>query len=596
MNFFSSESQSTTRSSFAQRVFLASWRPYAWICISVFAVYGKTIFFHGWTYLDDHYLIVEGQPYLSDPSHVLKAFAEDVFHRKQGGMYYRPLLTLSFMLDTSLGGTDPLVYHIANIAYHIFACFLLVIFFKELKLGTAFAFCASVIFAVHPATAQTVAWIPGRNDSLLAIFVLLACISLLRFDASRRLRWLSAYILFFALALATKENALMFVPLSILYLGARSIQGQRFQIGHYLLFILGWFFVLLYWHYAREAAMILKYFDYSQAFKSVLYNSKGVLAFFQAIFWPWNLFTVAVTEDLLILPGLIGLLLGLVIVLFVKEKRWSLLLFGFSWFVIYLLPTFYRFPDATGQTRYFEHRVYLSLIGFLLMTASVSTEKNWKPLLPYLKPVFVALCLFLGVLAFQHSDSFAGAMALSEQTARSSPRSTFCHLEIGMMNLPIHFRDTLSFSKRTLTPPEYYQRLHEIEERTLSSLEQEPARADDLIILSATYLGMGRLKSAEAELQKLLTLEPENVTAQYNLGVLYYHGHAEQQSVQQWLKTLKLDSSHADAHRNLCYVYYREGDLSTALYHAEQATTLGATIPEELLAELIRPASTRTAH
>jgi Flp pilus assembly protein TadD len=98
---------------------------------------------------------------------------------------------------------------------------------------------------------------------------------------------------------------------------------------------------------------------------------------------------------------------------------------------------------------------------------------------------------------------------------------------------------------------------------------------------------MGRLKSSEAVLHRLLRAQPENITARYNLGVLYYHGHFEKLAEEQWLKTVELDDSHADAYRNLCYLNYSWKDFKTALQYAEQAKSAGVTIPQELLDELL---------
>lgn len=566
--------------------FLASWRPYALITLAVLLLFGYTVFFPDFTYLDDYHMIVEYQHLLTDPGHLLNAFTEDVFHNHQGGMYYRPLLTWTFMLDASLGGSHPAMYHVSNILYHLLTCFSLMVFFKELGLSRVFAFGSSFFFALHPAVTQVVVWIPGRNESLLSLFILLSLIALMRFYSTQRLRWLGAHLSCFAFALLTKESALMLLPLSMLFIGARVYAGLKLLPAHYVLAALGWFFIFLYWHYAREAAMILRISDFSSAFASLWQNAWTLIPFFGTIVRPWNLFTVAAAEDLSLLPGLAGVIVFSIVFFSAKEKNWTVFFLGVCWFVVFLLPTLYRHPDALYPRRFFEHRVYLSFIGVLLMAGSISAEQNWKRLIPFLKPGFAVLCVALAGLTYHHSFSFANAMTFSEQAARTSPRNTYYHFEISMMELPDSLRATLHFSKRTVSPGEYYRKLSGIEEDMRNVLVQDASDIDARLGLGAVYFAMGRLTSAEEELQTILSVQPKNAVAQYNLGVLYYHGHFEKLAEQHWLNTLELDPLSKETYRNLCYLYYRWEDFPDALRYAEHSISLGAPVPEELLAEL----------
>ncbi|MFH1193016.1 MAG: hypothetical protein V1656_01730 [Candidatus Jorgensenbacteria bacterium] len=71
--------------------------PFILIFIFVFGLYACTIGF-GFTYLDDNVLIIKNQPFIHNPSNVLKAFQTDVFMDEGGArVYYRPMLTLAFL-------------------------------------------------------------------------------------------------------------------------------------------------------------------------------------------------------------------------------------------------------------------------------------------------------------------------------------------------------------------------------------------------------------------------------------------------------------------------------------------------------------------
>ena len=93
------------------------------------------------------------------------------------------------MLSAQLSGTLPVGYHLIDILLHgmscclLFSCLLMFGFHKKVS------FWSTMIFCVHPAQTQAVAWIAGRNDSLLAVFILLCVLSLLQYLSTYHLRW-----------------------------------------------------------------------------------------------------------------------------------------------------------------------------------------------------------------------------------------------------------------------------------------------------------------------------------------------------------------------------------------------------------------------
>jgi hypothetical protein len=69
------------------------------------------------------------------------------------------------------------------------------------------SFFSAVLFAVHPINLQTVAWVPGRNDSLLFIFFILSFITYAYFARSGKKAYLLTHFIFIFFALLTKESA-----------------------------------------------------------------------------------------------------------------------------------------------------------------------------------------------------------------------------------------------------------------------------------------------------------------------------------------------------------------------------------------------------
>ena len=157
-------------------IFLRTWRPYAWIVLVGFLLYFKAIFF-GYTYLDDNNLILENIYFLHDISNIIAAFGQDVFRLiSTADIYYRPLMTVSLILDAQIGGAAPFIYHFTNLLIHLLGSCLVFLLLNKIGCKRELSFVFSLIFAIHPALSQAVAWIPGRNDSLMAVFALLSFI------------------------------------------------------------------------------------------------------------------------------------------------------------------------------------------------------------------------------------------------------------------------------------------------------------------------------------------------------------------------------------------------------------------------------------
>ena len=130
--------------------------------------------------------------------------------------YYRPLVSLSFVLDRTLWPNHPLASHWINIGAHgassMVVLGLVYTAFRRLSVALA----ASLLYAVHPAHVGAVAWIGGRTDALGALWTSLfawGLIAAVRSHGDRRSFLLSLSVAAYALAVYTKEQTLALLPL-----------------------------------------------------------------------------------------------------------------------------------------------------------------------------------------------------------------------------------------------------------------------------------------------------------------------------------------------------------------------------------------------
>lgn len=218
------------------------------LTVVAFCLYGKTINF-GFTYGDDSNMILEKADLLSDIKNLPTLFTTSCYYSKHSS-YYRPLLNVSFMAETLLFGINTHIYHLTNIILFILSLYLMYLFSKKLLKkctqpstlspqpssvilsDSEGSRCSSVnsspihpfthspdtilkylflLIAVHPIFTSTVAWIPARNDTLLAVFMYASLIFFVNWLENKKVKDLFLYFIFFALALFTKESSILTV-------------------------------------------------------------------------------------------------------------------------------------------------------------------------------------------------------------------------------------------------------------------------------------------------------------------------------------------------------------------------------------------------
>jgi hypothetical protein len=155
---------------------------------------------------------------------------------KPFGPFYRPLSTsLYFAAMLKLFGLSPLPYHMINLILfcaNVLAVYCVgAIIFRDRAKG----FVTALFYLTRGIHFETVSWVSGIQDSLMTLFTALSMIAY--FACSQRAgRHLFLSMVFFLLALLSKETALVFPLILVAYeviLSSRSHQWQDcVQEGH----------------------------------------------------------------------------------------------------------------------------------------------------------------------------------------------------------------------------------------------------------------------------------------------------------------------------------------------------------------------------
>jgi len=133
---------------------------------------------------DDENLIVEDTQ-IRSLSNVHRAFSRDFFSYDEDGQkygYYRPLVTISYMLDYAVAGLNPWYFHLTNLLWHIATSLLLFGLCRRLLPGSYWGpLLACLLFAAHPVHTESVTWISGRTAVISTVFSVASLLAGMRY-------------------------------------------------------------------------------------------------------------------------------------------------------------------------------------------------------------------------------------------------------------------------------------------------------------------------------------------------------------------------------------------------------------------------------
>jgi tetratricopeptide (TPR) repeat protein len=116
-------------------------------------------------------------------------FLRDFFYRAEFELaygYYRPVTTLSYVLDHWFWGLQPFGYHVTNVLLHAICSVWVGLILIRLDFDPEPAILTALLFAVHPIHTESVAWISGRTDLLAFFFCSLSALTHLVATKGRR--------------------------------------------------------------------------------------------------------------------------------------------------------------------------------------------------------------------------------------------------------------------------------------------------------------------------------------------------------------------------------------------------------------------------
>ena len=507
------------------------------------AIHGRSVAF-GFSYLDDDVLIVDNQNFLARPASLWRAFGRPYLpSADRDHFYYRPVVNASYVLDSLWSGGDPRGYHLTNVLLHALAGCLLFLWLRRLAVRVEVAWLGALLFVAHPALAETVAWIPGRNDSLLTVFALMSWLWLPRAgdeappargpspratggSIGRKVGHLCALLG----ALLTKEAAIVLPALYLIDLLGRERRPWRQVLRPWLLG--GWVGVLAIYLGARAAVAGVAGRGVGAAGASgvsvgrVLHNLPAlVVGGLGKLIIPIHLAVLAIPRDTWLWPGVLAAGLVVIAAVFVPAVRRRTVLFGMIIFVAGLAP-----GAPASNMLILENRLYLPAIGIILIACEAAGRAAWPARIQ--RAAAAALVTLFAAASVSYAGDFRERLTFAEAAVRGAPHSSLAHRNLGV---------TYQLTGDSASARREY-------ERALAEDAAEPIAHNNLGVL---LMARGQLPDAERELREELRINPHYARAHHNLALVLHALGRDAEATPHWEASLARDPDDAEATRAL---------------------------------------------
>jgi hypothetical protein len=292
-----------------------------------------------------------------------------------GTQLYRPLLLAWVSVLRAAFGAEPFWFHLSSLALHALNTMLVMLLVARIvpEAHVALRALGALVFALHPAQVECVAWLSGVNDPLLALFALTAMLCYARHREECGAGAAFAALAAYALALLTKETAVVLPAVALLFDWRRAASWRALPWRLYAVMAI----VTVVYLGMRAAALsgpetqatlTWSWQGTGRLLEYVLLASRYVVAPWPLPFYfEYPVSGIAGPADVVLGAG------GVALAGFVAY-RWPATRFGLGWATLTVLPPLgLAFSDSGGT---FALRfLYLPLIGVSLAAVSLAAAR-----------------------------------------------------------------------------------------------------------------------------------------------------------------------------------------------------------------------------
>lgn len=485
---------------------------------------------------DDNLQVLQN-PYIRNFHYIGAIFGSNVWSfisTKTMTNYYRPLMTVQYLITYHFFGKMAYPYHLLNVLMNFGVVLLVYALTRRMFSSKTIATITAVLFAVYPIHSEVVAWVAAVPDLQMTIFILAAFWFFLDIGEPGRRRWWTwpMLSLCFSCALLSKEPAIMLPAVAVVYehfyRDGASTTALRVKLQRYIP-LWGISGVYLICRFAIIGALARSVHVRLPWFETILTANALAGEYVAKLVWPFNLSAV---HDLRAARMLLDahFLAGIACVAALSGAAWFLWKrkvragFGLPWMFLFLMPALNT--RWMVSVSYSERYLYLPSVGFCWLAAvaiewcaKTRSSRNdvWLPRLALAGGG--ALCVLLGYKIVIRNRVWHDDVAFYESTTRENPEQAWLRTDLG-----------------------------------------------------TAYARIGQIQSAIAEWNTAVSIDPKNFLALSNLGNAFVARKRYAEALGFYDRAIQANPSYSDAHYGRAQAFERQG--LTAQAEAEYRLTL----------------------
>ncbi|MBN3040258.1 MAG: tetratricopeptide repeat protein, partial [Candidatus Omnitrophica bacterium] len=502
---------------------------------------------------DDH-LLIKDNIYIKSFIHLDKIFTQDL---GQGvGVkfnFYRPLQLLSYCLEYRLWGLNVTGYHLVNVSLHTGIALLLYLLVYLLSRKKLVSFLSSILFLIHPLATETVCYLSNRADLLATSFMLVSLNLYILWIKGKHIGRGILSLLFFLLALFSKETALIF-PLLLVFYNWVFLEKNAFKktVPFFTLLSL---FILFRIFFVSSSLSVFKNID--SFYQRLPGFFSALLSYLRLLFLPINLHMeygkkLFYWRDFTVVTGIL-LFIALFYYALLLPKKKPLVAFSLGFFLIGLIPISNIFPLPFYMS---EHYIYFSSLGFFMVLGYFLTQGLSYKKYKYLVGTAIAFLSFIFlIMTISQAKYWKEPISFYQRILKFEPNSARIHHNLG---------DAYQEKGLYDNSIEHY----------LDSIELDPGNASTYTNLGTVYGFLGKDDLAISFYKKAIDVDPGYALAYNNLGVIYQRKMDFPKAVDLYKKSLELNDHYIKTYINLSIIYIITGDFSKSLAASNKALAL----------------------
>jgi len=549
-----------------------------------FAVYFNSL--QGEFVWDDE-IAVKGNSHIRSWSNIGRAFTTDIGAggRQSTNYYYRPVQTLSYMLDYSIWGLNPIGYHLSSIVLHILTALSIYWLMRLLFRDGALPLFTSLLFLIHPIQTESVAAICVKVELITALFMLLTVIAYVKLSEKDRPLLYVWMIFCCSAALFTKENSLVIPALLLLYNFSfkKKINMKAFLI----VLTLAVLYIVLRFTILKSAPIHISFIR--TAIERVPGFFAAITSYLRLLLLPVHLHAEYGTglfafSHPRVITGMLASA-GLIVYALRKRRSEPAVTFAVFWFFIALLPMSNIYPLAFYMA---EHYLYLPSLGFFVFLAlKIDNLFRVKTYRTFSIVSLAALTMFYSYATVKQNLYWRDPVEFCERTLRYSEDNHRLYNNLGLAYFHKgRIEDAIgAYEKAIRLMPDYPRALNNLgyayyrvgsHDEAIASFEKalaiDPSYLRAYNNLGLVYYGLGMNKEAIAAYEKAIEGDPYYVKAYSNLGAVYYRMGVNDKAAEYFKRSIEIDPFYEAAYYNLALVYSRMGmDEEAAVYRKKRA-------------------------